>query len=429
MQTTTPGPFLGSMPSPDIGGARLSRQLDLICSGLAILAAAAVWLGAWLSGTASDVAGLTKASSAVLLAAALMGMALIKTVSGWERFGSVMILEAIGRRLAMYPPGRAVRLPPEQTPAIGIAGLIEALVWRVRRLNASPSDLAIPSDSYEAALHEGRAQAQQIVSAMYQDADTLSEASCEFETLGQHLDAGGRQAGAACAATESAIIRTEQHLIALTGAVTATTAELRRLTGAAVTLSDQAFAGQRGVAAMEDSSTRLLAGIEQIEGLVKRLGTAGQSAAAGAERSGDDTATLAPLAAGIQDVALSTLAATAALRDEAAGMSAQVAAALRTAQEICSWVIAQHDLGLALSHAVSQQGEEIAGILRSLEEARSGFVTLRASVDAVTRIASTRLATTAAVREAAGRIPSHADAMAAILRNLPDFSPSSQLDF
>jgi hypothetical protein len=408
MQIMTPGPFLGSMPSPDTGGARLARQLDLICSGLAILASAAIWLGAWLNGPVLDIAGLARAGFAVLLAASLMGIVLTKTVSGWERFGAALILEAVGRRLGMHSSGRAVRLAPAETPARGIAGLVEALVGHVERLNAPPSGRAEPCDLYAAALHEVRAQAQSIIRALYQDADVLNEASSEIEAIARNLDAGGQQAGAACAATESAIIRAEQHLVSLTGAVAATTAELRRVTEAAVSVSEQAFAGQRGAAALDDSSTKLLAGLEHIQDLLKRASTLGQSPGV----SG---------AAGIRDLAQATRAATAALRDEAAGMSAQVATALRTANDICAWVTAQHDLGLALSNAVGQQAEEIAALLRSLEEARSGFATLRAGVDAVTRLSTTRLATTDALQKAAGRLPAHADAVATLLYDLSDF--------
>ncbi len=421
MPTITPGPFLGSLPSPDIGGARLSRQLDLICSSLAILAGGAVWLGAWVNGPDYDVVGLTKASSGVGLAAALMGMVLVNTAAGWERLGVSLILEAVGRRLHFFPAGRAVRLAPEETPARGIAGLVEALVWRIRRLNAPPSDTTKPGDLYDAAVREGRAQAQQIVKALYQHADTLSEASGEIETGAQRLDADGRAAGTACAGAELAIGRTEQHLASLTAAVAATTAQLGRMTETAVALSDRAFAGQRGVAALDDGTARLLVGIGRIEGLAKRVGDLGVAAAA---TGGAPGAFEASVAAVIRELAEGMLTSLAALQADAATMSGQVGAALRTTQEICDWVTAQHELGLALSHAVSRQGEEVSAVLRLLEEARSGFVTLRASVAAVTRHGSARLAASGALREAAGRIPGHADAVAAILRDIPDFAAS-----
>jgi hypothetical protein len=416
------------MPSPDIGGARLSRQLDLICSGLAILAAASTWLGAWLNGPAIDVVALTKASGVVLLAASLLGLGLIKIAAGWERLGTAIIIEAVGRQLRMLPMARAVRLAPEETPARGIGGLVEALVWRVQRLSAAPPARAAPGDAYDVALREGRAQAQQIVKALYQDADTLSLASEEIDTVAERLDADGRAAGEAGVATESAFSRTERHLISLTRAVSATTAELRRVTQSAVTLSELAFTGQRRVGDLDDGTARLIIGIETIEFQVKRAGHLAQSAASEVANGGDPGAALALITAGIQEMAQATLASTAKLQADTAAMSGQVADAMRTAQEICEWVTAQHDIGLALSDAVGKQGQEISAIMRTLEEARSGFVTLRASVDAVTRFGVAHLATTGAVREAAGRLPSHADAVAAIMRDMPEFSPSSRFD-
>jgi hypothetical protein len=110
-------------------------------------------------------------------------------------------------------------------------------------------------------------------------------------------------------------------------------------------------------------------------------------------------------------------------------MSSQAAEASAAAQEICEQVKAHHELGLALSHAVRQQGQEIAGILHILDAARSGIVTLRASVQAVTRHGTARLAKSDSLREAAARLPGHADAMARILRDLPDLVPSPGFDF
>ena len=73
--------------------------------------------------------------------------------------------------------------------------------------------------------------------------------------------------------------------------------------------------------------------------------------------------------------------------------------------------------------AVAQQGEEIAALLRTLDEAQSGFMMLRASVDAVSRHGSAGAAKTETLRKAALRLPAHAESLASILRGIPDFAP------
>ena len=77
-----------------------------------------------------------------------------------------------------------------------------------------------------------------------------------------------------------------------------------------------------------------------------------------------------------------------------------------------------------MSRAVDQQGEEIARILKGIYEARSGFAALRAGVDAVSRAGGNRSQAVATLRLAAGNLPTHADAVASLLRDMPDFRPS-----
>jgi len=417
------------MPSPDLGGARLARLLDMVCSGLAILAAASVWWGAWLTGADFDAPRLLVVSSTVLGCASVAGMWLMNRVAGWERLGIALILGAVEERLFHDRSSRAVRLAPSQAEAPGIAGLIEAFVYRVRRWKMPSYDAPDREAIYDAALRAGRADAQEIVSALYQDAEVVGETAGDMADGLHGIAAAGQTAGQACAAAEVSIGQVIERVTSLTGAVGATTAEVQRVSASAIALSDRAFAGQRSVAGLDDHTGKLLVAIEQMEDAVKRMGNLGQSAAIEAARSGDAALALAPIASGIQELARGALATLASVQGEVAAMSGQAAEASLLAADICEKVKAHHQFGLALSCAVRRQGEEIAGILRVLDESRSGFVTLRASVEAVTRSGSARLAGSETLREAAARLPGHADAMARVLRELPDCVPSKGFDF
>jgi len=414
------------MPSPDFGNARLARQIDLICSGFVILAGAAVWIGGWRDGPDLDAVYLLRASSLVMLAGALLGLWLMQLAAGWQRLGAALILQAVERKLAQQPRAQAVFLQPEQMAAGGIAGLVQALVWRVRRLNGTLPAPSEPAASYEAALREGRKEAQQVVSSLYQDAVILEEASGEIETASDRLAEDARAADMEAAATATRMNQAADQVVALTGAVRTTTDEVKRMTASAVDLAEQAFAGHRFVADLDDRTAALVVKAGQIEDLLTALGSLGRSAAVEAARIGEAGQPFAPIAADLQEVACSAQAAIKAMQSEVSAMSVLVADMGRTAQEICDRVKAQQELGLALSYAVNQQADEIAGVLRTIDALRSGFVTLRASVEAVSQRGSTRLAKSDTLREAAGRLPAQADTIARILRDLPDFAPSPE---
>jgi hypothetical protein len=422
------------MPSPDLGGARLARQLDLVCSALAVTATAGVWAGAWLSRAGTGMTGdeivlVTKLSCMILLCAALGGIWLMQEAAGWPRLAASLMLDAIGRRLSFHAGSRAVHLAPEETPARGIAGLIEAVAARFRRLNGRSAYPGEPSDMYVDSLREGRIQAQQIVRALYSDADLLCDVSGEIEAAGGRLIEGVRVVSAACDGTEAAIANVADQVVALTGAVGATTAEVRRASAMAVGMSERAFSSHRYVAGLDDTAAAMVMRTEQIEQLLQRIGALGQSASIEAARSGEAGQALAPIAASLQEVACASIAAIAAMQKEVAGMASEALAATRQTQELCEQVKVHHEIGLNLAQAVSQQGEAIAGILQTLDTARSGFVTLRAGVEAVSRQGSGRLAKAGALRDAASRLPSQADAVAAILRDIPDLVPPAAFDF
>lgn len=426
MQGPTLGPFLGSMPSPDLGGARLARLLDVTYSGLAILAAVSVWLGAWLTAPFLDIPVVVIASCGMLLIAAGAGVLLMGYASGWERLRIVLMWRAVEERLFGIASRRAVRLAPSDSVAPGIAGLVEALIERLQARKTPAHRGGATSDD---AFRNSYAEGQLVVSSLYLDADLLAEASSEIQASAEGLSSECLGADKACEGAEASVSQVIERVTALTGAVGATTAEVQRVSASAIALSDRAFAGQRSVAGLDDHTATLMVAIERVEEALGRMGHLAHSASVEAARGGEGAAGLAPIVTGIQALAAGTRAAIHALQTDVAAMSSQAAEASATAQEICEQVKAHHELGLALSHAVRQQGQEIAGILHILDAARSGIVTLRASVQAVTRHGTARLAKSDSLRETAARLPGHADAMARILRDLPDLVPSPGFDF
>jgi hypothetical protein len=391
MHSPIPGPFHGSIPSPDLGGAQHARLLDASFSALAVLAAGGVWAGAHLSGPQADVVALAKVSCAVLLVTALTGMWMI------ER-------------------------SPAETPSRGVAGLLEGFAGWLDRVGE-------PVPQEDAALADRRVEAQRLVAALYMEADTLSDTSNDIEESGRRLLGDLGSAEGACNQTQGALSRMTDRIVALTGAVTGTTAQADQMSAASVALSELAFTSQRAVATLDERATAFSIEMEGIRSLLGRLGGLSEAAWIAGSRLGEQGTPVVTLALELRELGAQALTTIAGIEASLAEMTSQAAAAATTARDIDARVQLQHELGLGLSHAVSQQGAEIDAVIRMLDEAQLGFQTLRASVEAVTRHGLSRSIQTSKLRDAAARLPTHADNVARVLRGLPDFAPPIDFEF
>ncbi len=424
MHSPIPGPFHGSMPSPDLAGARHARVLDASFSALAVLAAGGVWAGAHLSGPQPDVVAVAKVSCAVLLVTALTGMWMIERSAEMPRLWVTLFVEAVRRRMDRRAARRAVALSPKETPTRGMAGLLEGFSGWFNQAS-EPADPA----GMDAMAPDRRREAQLLMATLYREADTLSDTSNDIEESRRRLISDLGPAEGACDQTQSALSRMTDHVVALTGAVTTTTAQADRVSTACVALSELAFTSQNKVATLDARATSLLTEIEGIGRLLGRVGGLTEAAYITGSRLGDQGTPVVALALELRELAAMARSNLAGIEATLAEMVTQATTATKTAHDIGERIHLQHDLGLGLSHAVLQQGVEIAEIVRMLDEAQLGFLTLRASVEAVTRHGLSRGIQSAKLREAAARLPTHAENVASILRSIPDFAPPIEFEF
>jgi hypothetical protein len=424
MRSPIPGPFQGSIPSPDLAGAQHARLLDVSFSALALLAAGGVWAGAHLSGPQADVVAVAKVSCAVLLVTALTGMWMIERSAEMPRLGVTLFVEAMRRRWEMRSARHAVALSPAETPARGVVGLLEGFSGWLDRL-AAPAETAEEA----ASVADRRCEAQRLVAALYREADSLSDTSNDIEEQGRRLLGDVGAAEGACNRTQSALSQMTDRVMALTDAVTHTTSQADQVSAASVALSELAFASQTKLATLDARSAALQADIEGIGCLLARVGGLTEAAYMAGSRLGEQGTPVVNLAFEMRELGAAALGSITRIETSLAEMSSQAAAATKTAQDIAARVHLQQELGLGLSHAVLQQGAEIAELVRMLDEAQLGFLTLRASVEAVTRHGVSRSVQTAKLREAAARLPTHADNVATVLRGISDFAPPIEFEF
>jgi hypothetical protein len=424
MHSPIPGPFAGSIPSPDLAGAQHARLLDASFSALGILAAGGVWAGAHLSGQQADVVAVAKVSCAVLLVTALTGMWMIERSAEMPRLWVTVFVEAMRRRMDMRSLQRAVALSPRETPARGVAGLLEGFSGWLDRVG-EPAYKA----QTDALIADRRSEAQRLVAALYREADTLSDTSNDIEDSGRRLLGDLGSAEGACNQTQSALSRLTDRVAALTAAVSTTTSQVDQVKTVSVALSELAFASQRKMVTLDERAASLTVDIEGVGRLLGRVGGLTEAAYITGSHLGEPGTPVVTLALELRDLAALALTTLAGIGASLAEMTSQAAAAARTGQDIDARVQVQHELGLGLSQAVLQQAAEIAEIIRMIDEAQQGFLTLRASVEAVTRHGLSRSVQSAKLRAAAARLPAHADSVADVLRGIPDFAPPIEFEF
>jgi hypothetical protein len=99
----------------------------------------------------------------------------------------------------------------------------------------------------------------------------------------------------------------------------------------------------------------------------------------------------------------------------------QTGALCERVQQIGEAVQAQHEFGHALSHAAMLQADAVGRVIRQIEAAHGEVRALSTQMrDPV--LPAQRLGVSPSTRQAVERLPGYADAMADILRGLPDLS-------
>ena len=100
-------------------------------------------------------------------------------------------------------------------------------------------------------------------------------------------------------------------------------------------------------------------------------------------------------------------------------MENDIAEASRRTTQIGDMVQANNELAQMMSEQVMRQGEQITKILNDMYESRSGFISLRESVEAVTRAGLATREAADLVRQANSRLPDHARQLDNLFRNVP----------
>ena len=419
MQRPLPGVFHGTVPEDCVSDLKLVADIERVMGVSALLLAFSAW-GLTL-GLSSQVSWFAmRVGCVVLLAVSLVGLWLKRRAALTPQSETAAIYQAVLRRMSLG--GAAIPNVSALGGYAGVTGLIEELASSLTKTQAGRAKLEAALAGTESHLQRGRQEAQRIGRQITHEADSLSQAASRVSAADLRISGEAEKTGRSLDIADNAVARAIDGMATIVASVRATTSGAQQMTAAAVQMADVAHNTHRRIADLDDQTAKAVVALDYVERAMQVAAALGQAGCIEATEQGASAATFARLALELQEVAGGCQPALADAGEALRELITQTAEANRRTLEILELVNANHDVGRAVSHAVQEQGDEIARVLTELYEARPGFATLRAGVEAVTQACATRTEAADTIRKTANALPSHAEDLANVLRGLPSLA-------
>jgi methyl-accepting chemotaxis protein len=199
------------------------------------------------------------------------------------------------------------------------------------------------------------------------------------------------------------------------------TEQVHASTGVAARLADTAFATQNFVAGLGQATRAMQSAAEELHHMLQRTEMAALNAGIEAAHAGDSGRGFAIVATEMKQLARTGGTALTQMLGVVGDLKQQTGALCERVQQIGEAVQAQHEFGHALSHAAMLQADAVGRVIRQIEAAHGEVRTLTTQMRDPP-LPAQRLGVSPSARQAVERLPGYADAMADILRGLPDLS-------
>jgi hypothetical protein len=415
-------PFNGSVQTPALsqGGFRTSIEHTFI--GLALLGASLVFAGVALTDPLLDwwtTSGWALAAIAVIGAVGLwLARACTRATDSFVGESWALIQQHLNAPVAADPLHR----PVEETTLQAWSRFVATSILKLRRAQARGARLHEAADATNQRLSAGRDGASALAHELRTDGTHIAAAASGIMAASARLAGDTEAATAAADGAGRNVSAAIDALISLATATRATTTEIARMAQAGSDAAGVAFAAQRHVASLDERSAALAEAAERIGRALPLAIAAGKSASLWGARAGADGRAGLDLGADLQQMAAATAETLLAMQLAVGELRTETGRASDRVSALADLIQHQHQFGLALGHAVDQQGADIARALTHLAGAHEGIATLREGVAAVTRNSGLRQTEAEILRGAADRLPAHADTIAQILRGIPDFA-------
>jgi hypothetical protein len=210
----------------------------------------------------------------------------------------------------------------------------------------------------------------------------------------------------------------------LAEAVRAVSVQTEHATANITRLAETAFATQGSVTAMTDLATAMARGTDAVRSVLQQAEIMAQQMAREAALDKDAGAALADAARSVKTLARTGSEALEALLEIARDVQSRTGHALHQLAELADSVQSQNEFGQALSHAAMVQADAVGRMIGRLNTLQDGAAALQSQVQEFSMPPS-RLGSDVVAQQAVERLPGYADAMAQLLRDLPDFRQAS----
>jgi hypothetical protein len=372
-------------------------------AGVALMAAGGVWTL------------LLALSAALLLACAVSGMWARQQVTQFQRGELAMVYAT-----ALQGPRRKVfdrrQITPSWSESLGMQ--FGELVETARLAMLGRDKLRRWGMAIKTALEDRRPASEALAATLSEEAHAIAAAMNATRRMEHdiHAELGefAERAGHAAEATGAMA----EEVSAMTEAVRAVTRHAEQAAAEAATLADTTFAAQRGVMAVSEVTAALASAADQVKAVLHRADMLGINAGIEAARAGETGRGFAVVAAEIKALATSGQVALDAMLQVVVGLKSEAAGMRQTIAAMGETVQAQSRVGQALGEAASHQIESIGRIVRQVDIASAEIATVREKASAFEK-RDLGVGPASPARQAVERLPAHADAVAKILRDLP----------
>ncbi len=414
-----PAPFTGSLPQDLAEDMRLPHLIDRCFAAITLAAGAGAAIVAATLGHAAWPMSLASGCLA-MLPPALLGLWTTRRAGALSGLAVPLLYQRVVDYIGASGRGQAVAAAADN-PVDSFAGLVATTVRDLDGSRAAHARTRHSARLAGAALQAGRDQASRLAAHLRGDGVAMANAASGLMAASTRLANEAAQTSDGAAATEDSVARVAEQAISLAGSVRNVTVHITRMTEIAVNSAEAATGAQARIAGLDTSARALEQTMAQVGRALQMAGACGRQASLQAA-AGEPVA--ADLAANLREMAVCADRALAAMLAVVVGLRTETASADRRIAELSALIQSQFELGITLSDAVGQQGEDVARVLGLLAEAHSGFAAVRAGVDAMGVRNNAQLASAEALRGSIARLPAHADTIAGILRGIPDFTPT-----
>jgi methyl-accepting chemotaxis protein len=395
--------------------AHPSVTLDRAFALAAVVGALGTVANSYLATLGYSWPALLGVTSMVLFTASFTGMWVVSQVDEFQR-GEVARVYSLARN-GERPPSAQREATRMESLGLAMRDMLEAAFRATMRREG------LTRWGYEVSreLRDRRRDSDVLSTTLSEDARLIGAAATSAKLADRdlvgRLEAARHHAADAAQATEAISI----DATLLTDAIRAVTARTEQGTSIATRLAESAFATQRGISAMSDAAAGLVKVADSIGATLRKAEIVGLNASIEAARAGEAGRGFAIVATEIKSLAQSATSALDIMLAAVGDLRAQTGQAMQSVQNVCEVVEAQHELGHALSHAAMLQADAVGRILARLGTAQTEVGALRDQIDGFLRNEE-QLGVGMAAQQAVERLPGYAEAMAQILRGLPDFN-------